>query len=222
MAHAEASDPTLGSGGGALGTADRVVHRIEKFSALVSGLGIFALMLVGVVHVLGRKFFDMPIFGYIDIVEIMMAFLVFLGLAYTERLGGHIRMELFVSFLKGRSLALFELVGVLLGLVISGILFIYSWDHAMRALYLGDSTIDAHIPLWPSKLIVPIALGLLFVRLLISLWAYVRILIDPSRPVVGVAEVIDAEEQALREAASAGAFDNGPMPDAGGARHGRR
>lgn len=222
MTHAEASDPTLGSGGGALGAADRVAHRIEKFSALVSGLGIFALMLVGVIHVLGRKFFDMPIFGYIDIVEIMMAFLVFLGLAYTERLGGHIRMELFVSFLKGRWLALFELVGVLLGLAISGILFVYSWDHAMRALYLGDSTIDAQIPLWPSKIIVPIALGLLFLRLLISLWAYVRILIDPSRPVVGVAEVIDAEEQALREAASAGAFDNGTMPDTGGARHGRR
>ena len=52
---------------------------------------------VGVVHVLGRKFFNMPILGYIDIVEIMMAFMVFLAIAYTERLGGHIRMELFVS-----------------------------------------------------------------------------------------------------------------------------
>jgi C4-dicarboxylate transporter DctQ subunit len=98
---------------------------------------------------------------------------------------------------------------VLLGLFISGVLFVYSWQHAMRALYLGDSTIDAQIPLWPSKLIVPIALGMLFVRLLISLWAYLRILIDPSKPAVAVAEVIDAEEQALREAASAGAFDDG-------------
>jgi C4-dicarboxylate transporter, DctQ subunit len=209
MAHEQASDPTLQAGGGALGAVDRFIHRIEKFSAFISGLGIFALMLVGVAHVVGRKFFDLPIFGYIDIVEIMMAFLVFLGIAYTERLGGHIRMELFVGFLRGRWLALFEIVGVLLGLFISGVLFVYSWQHAMRALYLGDSTIDAQIPLWPSKLIVPIALGMLFVRLLISLWAYLRILIDPSKPAVAVAEVIDAEEQALREAASAGAFDDG-------------
>jgi TRAP-type C4-dicarboxylate transport system permease small subunit len=160
------------------------------------------------------------VFGYIDIVEIMMAFMVFLAIAYTERLGGHIRMELFVSFLKGRWLALFEIVGVLLGLVISGIILVYSWHHAMRAFYLGDSSIDAQIPLWPSKLVVPIALGMLFVRLLISLWAYVRILVDPNRPMIGVAEVIDAEEQALREAAAAGAFnDNGV---AAGAQHGRR
>ena len=208
MAHADASDPTLGTGGGALGAVDRVVHTIEKLAALISGLGIFALMLLGVAHVLGRKFFDMPVFGYIDVVEIMMAFLVFLGLAYTERLGGHIRMELFVSFLKGRWLALFEIVGVVLGLIISAILMVYSWDHAMRAYYLGDSSIDAQIALWPSKLMVPIALGTLFIRLLVSLWAYVRVLIDPSKPMIGVAEVIDAEEQALREAASAGAFDD--------------
>ncbi|HZT47090.1 MAG TPA: TRAP transporter small permease [Hyphomicrobiaceae bacterium] len=208
MAHAEAGDPTHGSGGGALGAVDRLVHWVEKLAALLSGLGIFALMLLGVVHVLGRKFFDMPVYGYIDIVEIMMAFLVFLALAYTERLGGHIRMELFVSFLKGRWLALFELVGVVLGLLLSGVLFVYSWDHAMRAYYLGDSSIDAQIPLWPSKLVVPISLAMLFVRLLVSLWAYLRVLIDPRKGFIGVPEVVDAEEQALREAASAGAFDD--------------
>jgi C4-dicarboxylate transporter, DctQ subunit len=221
MAHAEADDPTLGEGGGALGAIDRLVFRIEKLTALISGLGIFALMLVGVAHVLGRKFFDMPIFGYIDIVEIMMAFMVFLAISYTERLGGHIRMELFVGMLRGRWLALFELVGVLLGLAVVGILLVYSWDHAMRAFYLGDSTIDAQIPLWPSKIVVPISLGILFVRLLVSLWAYMRVILDPSKKFIAVPAVLDAEEQALREAEAAGAFEpNGA--DAGGATGGRR
>jgi TRAP-type C4-dicarboxylate transport system permease small subunit len=219
MAHAEASDPTLGTGGGALGAVDRLVHWIEKITVLLSGYGIFALMLLGVAHVLGRKFFNLPIFGYIDIVEIMMAFMVFLGISYTERLGGHIRMELFVSFLRGRWLALFELAGVVLGLLISGVLLVYSWDHAMRALYLGDSSIDAQIPLWPSKLVVPLSLGLLFIRLLVSLWAYLRVIVDPDKPMVGVPEVIDAEEQALREAASAGAFDDATARDTGSQHH---
>ena len=73
------------------------MHGVEKVTALISGFGIFALMMIGVAQILGRKLFNMPIYGYIDIVEIMMTFLVFLGLAYTERLGGHIRMELFVT-----------------------------------------------------------------------------------------------------------------------------
>jgi TRAP-type C4-dicarboxylate transport system permease small subunit len=215
--HGHYVDPTRTTGGGALGALDRVLHRIEKGTALVSGLGIFALMLLGVVHVLGRKFFNFPVFGYIDIVEIMMAFLVFLGIAYTERLGGHIRMELLVTQLKQRWVALFELIGVLLGLVIVGIITWYSWQHAMRAYVAGDSTIDAQISLWWSKMVIPIALALLWLRLLVSVWAYLRLAIDPSSPPVAVAEILTPEEQALRDAASAGAFDDAP-PGAAPAR----
>lgn len=220
MAHGNIYDPTSGTGGGALGAVDRAVHAVEKATALASGFGIFALMMIGVYQVFGRKFFNAPLEGYIDYVEIGMSFLVFLGLAYTERLGGHIRMELFVSFLKGRLLWLFELFGVLLGLFIVGILTWYSLEHAIRAYTGGDSTIDAQIPLWPSKLVVAIALGLLFLRLLVSLWGYLRLFADPTRAPVGVPEMIDVEEQARRDAASVGVDPDAPpaQDDPKGAR----
>jgi C4-dicarboxylate transporter, DctQ subunit len=219
MAHGEAGDPTLGSGGGALGAVDRFVFHIEKFTAFLCGLGIFALMILGVVHVLGRKFLSMPVEGYIDIVEIMMAFMVFLAIAYTERLGGHIRMELFVSKLKGRWLATFELVGVVLGLGLTAVLIVYGWDHAMRAYYLGDSSMDVQLPLWPSKIVVPISLSLLFVRFLVSSWACLRVIIDPAKPLIAMPEVLDTKEQALQEAASVGALDApAPAGDVGGRR----
>jgi len=200
-------------GGGALGAVDRAMHAVEKFTALISGFGIFGLMLIGVVQIFGRKLFNAPIFGYIDIVEIAMSALVFLGLAYTERLGGHIRMELFVSFLKGRWLWAFELMGVLVGLVIVAVLTYYSYTHAMRAYDSGDTTIDAQYLLWPSKMIVSVSLGLLFVRLLVSLWGYVRLLADPTAEPVGVPELIDVEEQALRDAETVG-IDVDRTPDA--------
>ena len=73
--------------GGALGAIDRAVHAVERGTALISGFGIFAMMMLGVVQIFSRKLFNIPILGYIDLVEIMMTFLVFLGLAYTERLG---------------------------------------------------------------------------------------------------------------------------------------
>src|SRR5690606_20327209 len=87
--------------GGALGAIDRAVHVVERGTALISGFGIFAMMMLGVAQILSRKVLNLPILGYIDIVEIMMTFLVFLGLAYTERLGNHIRMEILINFLKG-------------------------------------------------------------------------------------------------------------------------
>jgi len=190
--------------GGALGAIDRSVHLVERVTALLSGFGIFAMMMLGVAQIVLRKVLNWPIPGYIDIVEIMMTFLVFLGLAYTERLGGHIRMEIFVSYLKGRTLWLFELTGVIIGLFVCAVLIKYSWDHAIRAYNSGDSTIDIQLLWWPSKMVVPAALTLLFIRLLVSLWGYLRLIIDPTAPPIGVPEIIDVEEQARRDVEAAG------------------
>lgn len=190
--------------GGALGAIDRAVHVVERATALISGFGIFAMMMLGVAQILLRKLLNWPVPGYIDIIEIMMTFLVFLGLAYTERLGGHIRMEILVNYMKGRTLWLFELVSVLVGLFVCAALTKYSWDHAVRAYTSGDSTIDIQLLWWPSKMVVPAALALLFIRLLVSLWGYLRLFLDPTLAPVGVPEIIDVEEQARRDVASAG------------------
>lgn len=190
--------------GGLLGAIDRVVHHVERGTALISGFGIFAMMMLGVVQIFSRKLFNIPILGYIDLVEIMMTFLVFLGLAYTERLGNHIRMEILVSYLSGRTLWLFELTGVIVGLFVTAVLIKYSWDHAIRAYTSGDSTIDIQLLWWPSKMVVPASLALLFVRLLVSLWGYLRLVVDPTATPIAVPEVIDVEEQARRDVAAAG------------------
>ncbi len=203
MAGNEAEDPTLGTGGGALGAVDRAVHRLEKLTALVSGFGIFALMIIGVAQVLGRKLFNFPIHGYIDMVEIMMSFLVFMGLAFTERTGGHIRMEILVGLLPKRMLWLFETLSVVIALCLVAILTYYTGTHAWRSYTSGDSTMDAQILLWPSKLVVSASLGLLFVRLLIELWGYLRLVASPDAAPYGVPLIMDVEEQARRDAAAA-------------------
>ncbi len=203
MAGHDTADPTFGRGGGALGAIDRGVHRIEKLTALLSGFGIFALMMIGVAQVLMRKLLNIPIYGYIDIVEIMMSFLVFLGLSYTERLGGHIRMELFLTIIPRRALWLFEVASVLVALFVVGVLTYYTGVHAWRSWTSGDSSMDAQIAVWPSKLVVSASLALLFVRLLVELWGYARLVASPEAEVFGVPVVADVEEQARRDAALA-------------------
>ena len=206
MAGNEADDPTIGTGGGVLGAVDRALHHVEKATALVSGFGIFVLMMLGVAQVLGRKLLNIPIHGYIDIIEIMMSFLVFMGLAYTERLGGHIRMEIFVTMMPRRVLWLFETLSVVVALFVVGVLTYYTGTHAWRSWTSGDSSMDAQIMLWPSKLVVSASLALLFIRLLVELWGYLRLVADPNAVPYGVPIIADAEEQARREAAAAEAL----------------
>ncbi|MGE0767851.1 MAG: TRAP transporter small permease subunit [Hyphomicrobiaceae bacterium] len=205
MAGSNDSGPAA-HGGGALGAVDRAFFAIEKAMAFISALCIFGLMLIGVWQVLARKLFNAPIYGYIDLVEIAMTTFAFIAISFTERLGGHVRMEILASKMRGRLLWLTEVIGVLIGLFVAGTLAYYSYTHFLRAWDSGDSTMDLELPWWPSKLIVTFAFVLLLIRLLISLWGYLRMLVDPDQEPIGMPVIADLSEVA-EETARVGAGD---------------
>ncbi|MEQ8398014.1 TRAP transporter small permease [Thalassobaculum sp.] len=197
--------PEMEVGGGrTIDRFDRILGSIERFTAIASGIFIFILMLVGVSQILGRKLFNMPIFGYIDAVEMSIAVFAFLAIAYCERVNGHVRMELFVGKLKGKPLWLAEAAGQVLGLFVLAVLIYFGWDHAMRAYEYGDSTIDAQIPWWPSKMLIPFAFGMLFLRLALNLVGYVRLFLHSHAEPIAVPLIADVRELAKEEAAEAG------------------
>lgn len=173
--------------------------KLENFLNLLSALAIFVLMFVGVFQIAGRTLFDTAIYGYIDWIEQASIIYAMLGVAYCQREGGHIRMELLLASLRGRLLWFFEALAVLIGLVIVTLLIDSSWEHFLRAYTKGDSTIDIKLPIWPSKLVVPVALSVLWLRLLLQLAGYARLVIDPRRRPVAVPVVETVEQQAQRE-----------------------
>ncbi len=185
--------------GRAIARADRVLGHLENSLNLVAGALIFALMLLGVGQIAMRTLFRAPIFGYIDIVEVSMVGFAVLSIAFVQRVGGHVRMELLIARLKGRWLWLVEATGTALAAFIVGVLIPYSYRHFQRALEFGDSTIDIELATWPAKLVVPIALGFLLARLLVQLAGYVRLCVHPDRQGVAVPTIKDAAAQAKEE-----------------------
>ncbi len=182
-----------------LSTVDRAMQPIEDFANLMAAAAIFLLMLLGCAQIFMRSVLNAPISGYIDMVELSMASMAFLGAAYCQRLGAHIRMEILVGNLKGRWLWSVEAFGTLVAMFIIGVLIWYGWGHFLRSYSLGDTTIDAEFPVWPSKLLVPIAFSLWFIRLSIQLVGSIRLFVDPSREPIGIAKILDVEEVAKDE-----------------------
>jgi TRAP-type C4-dicarboxylate transport system permease small subunit len=183
----------------ALAAFDRRLGYLETGFNLFAAFAIFALMLLGVWQVLGRTLFNAPVRGYIDFVELSMATFAFLGIAYCQRLGGHVRMEMLLKPMRGRALWASEIFGVAVALVVVAVLIWYGWGHFLRAYQLGDSTIDTQLPVWPSKLAVPVAFALLWLRLWVQLAGYLRLASDPRRRPVAVPTVLSVEEQAAHE-----------------------
>lgn len=185
-----------------LSRMDRLYFKLESFLNLIGGIVIFAIVLLAVANILGRKLFNMPVNGYIDWTEQSMAFFAFLGIAYCQRLGGHIRMDIFVSSLKGRALWFFELISTLFMFVMTLVLIYGSFLHFDRAWVNGDSSFDIELPTWPAKFVVPFALSVLALRLLLQLWGYCRAFNNNDSAPVAVPMLEDAATQAQKEAAT--------------------
>ena len=189
-----------------LSRLDKALLPLERICALLSGLAIFSLMFLAAYSVTGRKFFASPMMGYVDYIEAAMPIIAIMGVSYVQRDGTHIRMDMLVGALKGRLLWLFELVSVLLMLLLIVFLTWGAWEHfdrsfdCARPLCSRDSSIDVGIPIWPSKLIVPIAFGVLVLRLILQVWGYGRALILGLESPVAVPLSLSIEEQALAEA----------------------
>ena len=187
--------------------SDRWLSKAENLLNNIAALGIFVLMLTATIQILGRKLFNVPIPGYIDIAEQSIALFAFMGAAYCQRLNGHVRMELILSKLRGRLLWFLEAFGTLVAMVLIGIMIKYGFDHFLRAWKFGDSTIDIGLAVWPSKLVVPVAFGVLWLRLLLQFIGYCRLVKRPEATPVLVPLIENTEEQAQREARDATSAD---------------
>ncbi len=187
---------------------DQAYHALEKALNYVAGIFLFSLMLLACAEVVARKLFNSPIHGQADLVEIAIPTMGFFGLAYCQRMAGHVRMEILITHLKGRAHWLFEFVSNLATILICALMIYGTYAHFLRAYEFGDSTMDVELPIWPPKLIIVLGFCILFGRLIISFFGYIQMLRNPDGPVYAVPlspaieEIAEAEAKAARDAIS--------------------
>ncbi|MBL8380669.1 MAG: TRAP transporter small permease [Burkholderiales bacterium] len=189
---------------------DARLGRLEDLLNLLAAVAILAVMVMGIAQIVSRSLFNglnaltpaiprFAIHGYIDYVQFIAAFYGLLGLAYCQRVGGHIRMEVALASMRGRLLWTFETLATLVAIVVTILLIVGTWDNFHNAWSKGDSSMDIKLPLWPAKLLVPAMLAVLLARLLVQLWGYLRMLANPARAPLAVPVPETAEQAAQRE-----------------------
>lgn len=191
-----------------LSKLDQLLFKIETLLCLIGGLAVFSLMILAVVSVSGRHLFNQPLSGYVDWIEIIMPVIAFLGISYSQRIGGHIRMDILIMHLKGRPLWIVELISTIIILLLVILLLWGSWSHFLRSFdfaapyWSRDSSVDIGLPLWPAKLMIPIAFFILGIRLILQIWGYVRAVIEGASQPTAVPLPEDAAAIAAAEAAT--------------------
>jgi len=140
--------------------------------ALAIAGAVFILVMMGVIvgSVSSRFIFGKSLPGVIEVSEVLMVGIVFLGLARAQQQKLNVRTELLTSCLPRKAQSLLLLLGLLTGL---SLMFGVSWYTAKDAyisfLIREERYGIIYFPVWPAKAMVPLGSFLLCLQLLIEL-----------------------------------------------------
>lgn len=124
----------------------RIENRAIGAFRLIAAVLLFLLMMLTCLDVLGRYFFNRPVYGGLELTEIMLAGVVFFALPVLTWRGGHVVVDL-VS-LRGRwVLRLQHVLANLLGAAVCVALAWQLWLRGDRLRRTGETTIQIEIPM---------------------------------------------------------------------------
>ncbi len=143
----------------------------EKYlTAIGGGILIVAMMLLVTTDVLGRFFFSKPVQGTTELTEFMMVALLYLSLAHTQALKGHINVDIFLSYFKKRTKLVFDLFTYLVGFFLFVLITWQGTLAAIKAWTFWETTFGViPFPLFPAKVLVPLGSFLVCLRYLIDI-----------------------------------------------------
>ena len=126
-----------------------------RTSALGAAGIVVLLMALVVADITGRYLFNSPVPMTYEVGSFMLVFIVFLGLAYSQLQGAHIRVEFFTLRLPPKPRALLDLLAYTLGVAIYGAIFYQGFKWAYDSFVIGEYVAGlVNIPKWPSQFAV--------------------------------------------------------------------
>ena len=146
----------------------RVVGRLETFLVrlgILSGFATLLIMTIVCVDVAGRAVFNAPFHSGVELSELMLVALVFLGLAAAQQQRQHFAIEVLARHLPASLQRGLELVGYVASFAIVVTLAWPSSRQAITSFERGETGFGiVPFPVWPARAILALGLWLLAVQ----------------------------------------------------------
>jgi TRAP-type C4-dicarboxylate transport system permease small subunit len=146
-------------------------ERINIFSLAL----LFLMMVLIVTDLFGRSLFK-PVPGTLESTEIIMVFLIFLSLAYTEIKGMHVRAQTVVIRFPKRVQILLDIAASTLGSAYFSFMACGGTLTALESLKARQVSETAEIPIYPAKFAIPVGCVLIVIVFLKDIIIKVRLL----------------------------------------------
>lgn len=122
----------------------------------VGSAWVAAITVLVCADILSRLLFRYPLVGVPEIVKVSIVAIVWLQIPHTLKTGGHLRSDIVLRFLSGRSRAVADLFACVLGAIIFGLLVYSGWDTMIQAWEMGEfeGELPVRVPTYPLRSIV--------------------------------------------------------------------
>ena len=143
----------------------RLSDRLTRFLLVLAAAWAFVLTFFIIADIVGRSFFNSPVYGVPEIVMNSIVMIVFLQAGYAIRSGSMLRAD----FLAQRFPPLFGRIALAAGYLLGAMFFFMilagGWEAAIRSWVAGEYEGEGalRVPAWPTRFTILIgsALGLL-------------------------------------------------------------
>ena len=137
----------------------RTVASTSYGMGLLGALLIYALGALVTLNVILRVA-DKSITGLTEYASMALVLIAFLGLAYTEREDGHIRIDIVVSRLSPRVQRVLETITCVLSVPFLIVLVRWTAQMAQHSYRLGSTTMQTSVDVWIIQMFVPLGLAM--------------------------------------------------------------
>jgi len=144
-----------------------ILDRVAYISGYISGWVLLLMMMLILVEVVTRYAMRHPLILADEMSAYMLVFISIVGLAYTQSVKGHIRINFLVNFMKPQVRSWLRVATLTIFLIYSCIATVVSYDLVIQAFERGmKSNTYLMTPWWIPMLGIPLGFTILSISLL--------------------------------------------------------
>lgn len=154
----------------------KLLHGLMALLNVIGAVWVFLIMLLITVDVVGRAFFNSPLFGVPEIVKISVVGLVWCQMAHTLKIGAHLRSTILLERMPPAARRTVEIASCILGAVMFALIVYSGWANMVDAWRIGEFEGEepVRVPTAPIRTLVLIGAALTAVQFLIMLTDLIR------------------------------------------------
>ncbi|WP_298436049.1 TRAP transporter small permease [Ottowia sp.] len=147
-------------------TREKTMRWLDKLEEIFLELMLTGMVCITFTQVIARYIFNYSFTWALELVGVLFAWLIFIGLSYGVRVGTHIGIDILIRTLGTQAARWVGVVASALCVVYACVLAFGGWQYLMKLYTVGIEMQDLPIPQWVPKLVLPLGFGLLALRFL--------------------------------------------------------